>query len=443
MKMQLPLDYELTHRFEDLDIADAQFKRLVDTASWNGITPTFTRRGRGSWEILDAPISLKSDPSRRFHAAKLKGVGLWNPTIPGDSAYSNKLADNEGEQPVPPMTDLLEYLITYPHFGISNDGEYRFAYSSASPIGGIVHERAHREYWAAERLVQHGVPTIAPLCVVEYEGLKFQDQPMGAVITLSPGTAPYRISEILFGAAMERGADPGFDAHYDRVREDLGVEGGPGDERVRLEVICKLAGQAGKLLHDFSMAELYRYSGDWGNFVYSEEEKHLFLIDLDSVQDINHLPETVRSLQVWRDIASAVYRMTAKLGYPTALGQYTIDNLLEFDPISALLAGYFSEVPETELRKVSGKLWCYFIPHMMLLNKHRDAILTEWDGDRRKSYKMDHDLFYILALTLLQPLFARSPVGAKYPSTITEADMLGKAERFLGERSQYLRYLLA
>lgn len=442
MKRELPLNTRITHRYDDIDISDAGFKRLIDIASWNGATPTFTRRGRGSWERLEAPISLRSDPSRRYYAAKMKGVGLWNPTMPGDAAYSNKLHDGAGEQPVPPLTDLLEYLVTYPHFGIANDGEYRFAYSSASPIGGIVHERAHREYWAAERLVAHGVPTIAPLAVLEYPGLDFQGQPMGAVITLSPGTAPYRISEVLFGAAMERGADPGFDAHYDRMRACLGIEGDPDDERVRLTVICRLAKEAGRLLHEFSMAELYRYSGDWGNFVYSEEERQLFLIDLDSVQDLNNLPPAIRPLQVWRDIASAVYRMTAKIGYPTALGRYTIDNLLAFDPIAALLSGYFTEVPEAELRTISAKLWRYFLPHLMLLNKHRQAILTEWDGDRRKSYKMDHDLFYILALTLLRPLFARAPVGAKYPGDITEDEMFGKAERFLGDRAQYFHYLL-
>lgn len=437
------LDYRITHQFDGLTISDGEFQRLLDIASWNGHVPTFTRRGRGSWESLNEPIALKDDPSVTFHAAKLKGVGLWNPILPGDAEYSNKLHDDAGNDPVPPLTDLLEYLVTYPHFGISNEGEYKYAYSSPSPIGGIVHERAHREFWSAERLVRHGVPTIAPLAVIEYGGnLSFQGQSMGAVLTLSPGSASYRISEILFGAGMARGSDPAFDAHYDGIREALGVEGDPDDERVRLTVICKLAREAGKLLHDFSLAELYRYSGDWGNFVYSVESKRLFLIDLDSVQDINHLPPTAKAMQSWRDLASAIYRMVGKLGYPTALGKYTIDNLMEFDPIAAKIAGYFPDVPEAEIRAISRRLWGYFIPHMALLTKHRDDILGGWDGDRRKSYKMDHDLFYILALTLLRPLFERSAVGRKYPSDITDDEMWGKAERFLGNRFQYFAWLM-
>lgn len=443
MNMHQPLGYEITHQFDGLDISEAETRRLLDIASWNGVVPHFNRRGRGAWELLTAPVALKDDPTRRFHAAKLKGVGLWNPVLPGDAEFSNKLHDDAGQEPVPPLTDLLEYLVTYPHFGISNEGEYKYAYSSPSPIGGIVHERAHREFWSAERLIRAGVPSIAPLFVIRYgDDLTFQGQPMGAVLTLSPGAAAYRISEVLFGAAMQRGADPKFDVHYDEMRAALDIDGDPDDERVRLQVICALARQAGKLLHDFSLAELYRYSGDWGNFVYSVESRQLFLIDLDSVQDLNHLPEAVRPMQVWRDLASAIYRMLAKIGYPTALDRYTLDNLLEFDPVAAKIAGYFPEIDETEIRAVSRRMWSYFIPHLFLLKKHRQAIRTEWDGDRRKSYKMDHDLFYIIALTCLRPLFDRSEVGRKYPSAITEADMWGKAERFLGERMEYFAWLM-
>ncbi|TVR10830.1 MAG: SET domain-containing protein [Salinarimonadaceae bacterium] len=443
MNARTPLNYTITHAYDGLAISPEEGRRLFDIASWNGLTPTFTRRGRGAWELLAEPAAIARDPAVTFHAAKLKGVGLWNPRRPDDSAFSNKLHDLDGDAPVPPLTDVLEYLVTYPHFGIGEDGEYKFAYSSASPVGGIVHERAHREYWAAERLIEFGVPSVAPFAVVEYdESLRFQGQPMGAVITLSPGAAPYRISEVLFGAGLARGSDPGFDAHYDAMREALGIEGDPDDERVRLRVICALAREAGELLHDFSLAELYRYSGDWGNFVYSVESRRLFLIDLDSVQDMRKLPEALQPLQAWRDIASAIYRMVAKLGYPTALDKYTLDNLLAHDPIHAILAGYFTEIPEDELRPVARRLWGYFIPHLFLLKKHAHAIRNEWSGDERKSYKMDHDLFYILALTSLQPLFARSAVGRRYPSPLTQADMFAKAERFLGPRYEYFVWLM-
>jgi hypothetical protein len=443
MNMRQKLNYTVTHFYDGLTISEREVRRLLDIASWNGAVPNFTRRGRGSWESLNEDVTLKATPSLHFHAVKMKGIGLWNPTLPGDSAYSNKLHDGTGDEPVPPLTDVLEYLVTYPHFGIGHDGEYKYAYSSRSPIGGIVHERAHREFWSAQRLIEHGVPCIAPLAVVEYdESLRFDGEPMGAVITLSPGSAPYRISEVMFGAGVNRGADSKFDAHYDAMREALGIPGDPDDETVRLKVICALAREAGKLLHDFSMANLYRYSGDWGNFVYSTEGKQLFLIDLDSVQDIANLPDAVKPMQVWRDIVSAIYRMLAKFGYPTALDKYTLNNLLAYDPMAALMSGYFTEIPEAEIRAASRRLWAAFVPHLFLLKKHKDAIRDEWTGDQRKSYKMDHDLFYILALTILRPFFERSPVGRKFPSAITEAEMWAKAKRFLGYRYEYFTYLM-
>jgi len=55
---------------------------------------------------------------------------------------------------------------------------------------------------------------------------------------------------------------------------------------------------------------------------------------------------------------------------------------------------------------------------------------------------MDHDLFYILALTTLYPLFQKSDIFKLYPSGLTEEKLLEKAKIYLGERYEYLLYLL-
>ncbi len=442
--MHQKLNAQITHSYPGFAISDTETARLIDIAVWNNKVPLFMRPGRVAWHLLEEDVSLKADSSVHYCAAKLKGVGLWNPKSSSSHFSTTLHKDGYSLEAVPPLTDVLEYLVTYPHMGINNEGEYMFAYSSPSPIGGIVHDRAHLEYWAAKRLIENGVPSIAPLAVLQYgDSLQFKGQPMGAVITLSPGVASFRISEVLFGAALERGSDPEFDAHFDAMRESLDIEGDPNDERTRLKVISKLARQAGKLIHDFSMSGMYRYSGDWGNFIYSVERNELFLVDLDSVQDIDNLPAPARPLQVLRDIASSVYRMTAKFGYPTALDKYTLNNLLEFDPIAELLRGYFIDIPEEEIKTVSRRLWNYFIPHLLLLKKNTDDIRNHWSGDRRKSYKMDHDLFNILALTSLQPLFAKTEIGKKYAADIiSENDMFKKAEHFLGGRYEYFNYLM-
>ena len=58
---------------------------------------------------------------------------------------------------------------------------------------------------------------------------------------------------------------------------------------------------------------------------------------------------------------------------------------MEFDPITAKISGYFPDIPEEEIRPLSRRLWGYFIPHLFLLKKHREAIRNDWDGDRRKA----------------------------------------------------------
>jgi hypothetical protein len=56
---------------------------------------------------------------------------------------------------------------------------------------------------------------------------------------------------------------------------------------------------------------------------------------------------------------------------------------------------------------------------------------------------MDHDLFYILAITALYPFFQKSALSKQYPFDLSQADLMAKAERYLGERYEYLEYLLA
>ena len=56
---------------------------------------------------------------------------------------------------------------------------------------------------------------------------------------------------------------------------------------------------------------------------------------------------------------------------------------------------------------------------------------------------MDHDLFYILVISVLYPLFQQSKLAEQYPSELSLDDLMGKAERYLGERYEYLEYLMA
>nr|VFK30768.1 MAG: hypothetical protein BECKMB1821I_GA0114274_10185 [Candidatus Kentron sp. MB]VFK75226.1 MAG: hypothetical protein BECKMB1821H_GA0114242_10185 [Candidatus Kentron sp. MB] len=440
--MTQALEYEITHRYKGVDIGDAEFDRLIAAATWR-TQPQFLRRGRVARHLLQEPASSKRDPEHRLTVAKLKGVGVYDPAALGK--YRDRILGEFSDEPLPPTTQPLDSFATYPHMGIDSQGEYALVYGAVAPIGGIVHERALREYRNAKILHERDIPTIIPLAVLEYKGLTFQGQPMGAAITLSSEAAPYRLAEVQYLAATQRGKNPEADTYYDQVISSLGIDGDPGSETVRLQAINILARQIGKLMRDFSLAGLYRYSPEWSNFEYHFERKEVFLTDLDSVQELSALSPENQRLQILRDLGSLIYRLVAKFGTPSALDHYRLENLLSYDPLAETLLGYFhsDEVFENEIRAASRKLWNAFIPYLFLLKKHRAAIQTEWSSERRRSYKMDHDLFYILTIVLLYPLFEKSALSTKFAFELSQSDLLAKAERYLGERYEYLEYLLA
>lgn len=437
------LAYEITHIYDGIQISEQELRRLIDIASWNEKVPHFEAPGRVAWENLEEPVSLKADPERQFLVAKLKGVGVYNPPL--EKKYSGVILEQYDEKPSHPTTLTWKDLVTYPHFGIADDGNYKFAYSHPAPIGGILHERALAEYSVAKKMLEAGISSVVPLAVIKYDDFYFRGKQMGAVITLSVSKSHLRASEALWGTAVNRGKNPQADAYYDDMRATLGVEGDPADETTRLETMRLIAGRIGKLMRQFSLAGFYRYSGEWSNYQFSAETNELLFIDLDSsrVMADDKLPDFRQSLEAIRDLATAIYRSTAKLAYPTVVDKYTLSNLLKYNPIFELLRNYFPEAAEEDLQQVSRKLYNFFIPYWFLLKKYRDPIYNvEWDRERRKTYKMDHDLFYILVITSLFPIFEASALGKKYPACPDQATLLQRAKDHLGDRYEYFLYLL-
>jgi len=390
--------------------------------------------------LLEEPASPVTMPERKLGVAKLKGVGVYDPASMG--RYRDRILDAFSDEPKPPTTKSLHSFATYPHVGISKDGDFIFAYGGVAPVGGILHDRALREFRMARTLYENGVPTIIPLAVIRYKDLMFEGEPMGAVITLSSEPAPYRLAQVQYLAGTQRGKNKDADAYVDRVYRSLGIEGDYATEVPRLQALQILAKEVGRIIHDFSAAGLYRHSSEWSNFDYCFEHKEILLTDLDSVRDLSELSGDLRALQVLRDVGTLVYRFISKFSTPTALGQYTITNLLKYDPLKELLLGYFPDADPAALFAVVRKLWGAYIPHLCLLLKHKDAIVGEWDNDRRKTYKMDHDLFYIMSMILLFPFFRDSDLARLYPSDLTLEGLQEKARSFLGARYEYLQFLM-
>jgi len=438
--MTKSIGFSVTHRYMDVDISEQEWQYILELASWKRM-PSFAVRGRSAWHILREDVSLKSPPHNKLRAAKLKGIGVWNPA----SAARNRdsLMVPVSETPIPPTTQPLESFATYPHFGLTAEGEYALVYGKVAPVGGIVYERALLEFESAKLLIENGLSTIVPLAVIRYEDkYQFQGQAMGAVISLSPAAEPYRLSEIQFGAATRKGEDPLKDAYCERIRDSLGIQGDFSCETTRLAIIKVLSQQLGQLIHDFTAAGLYRYSPEWTNLEYNFDTCQVLLTDLDSTRPLAELTPELQTLHALRDVGSLLYRTMAKFATPSALDKYTLTNLLKYDPITDLLIGYFPQASEEQLQLISKRLWNAFIPYMFLLKKHRHAILNEWTNERRRSYKMDHDLFYLLAMSSIYPLFCESDLAHLYPSEINMDKLLKKAETYLGERYEYFLYLL-
>ena len=434
-----PLRYEITHRYEGVAIDDATFDDLIAAISWQR-QPRFIKRGRSSREMLKSPAVMKTRPDEMLRFAKVKGLGVYDPESQG--RFRDKILDTFSEEPGPPKTIGLETFVGYPHVGFNKEGGYALVQGRLSPVGGIRHSLALAEYECARRLVENDVPCIVPLAVVRYLDLEFEGDSMGAVISLSPEASPCRLSEVQYLASVQPGLHPESDDYYQRIMDSLGIEGDKYSESVRLQAVNLLARKIGKSVADFSMTGLYRYSSEWSNFEYNFDRQCPVFTDLDSTLSLSDLTPEFRTLQTIRDLGTVTYRLVAKFGTPTALHAYTLEKLLEYDPLFEALSGYLPQAPEKELRRISKILWNAYIPYFFLLKKHAKAINGEWSSERRRSYKMDHDLFYILAITLLFPLFAESPVGRKYPSSVTQQALFDKARDYLGERFEYFQYLM-
>lgn len=438
--MTRELDIEVTHRYDGVDISDSAFNDLLDAVAWRRM-PRFIARGRASREQLTTPAFARKRPEQALRFAKIKGIGVYDPARFGK--HRDKILGEFSDEPRQPTKLTLSWSSTYPHIGFNSAGEYAIAYGSPAPVGGIHHERAWLEYHNAQLLLENDIPTIVPLAVIRYKNQEFNGKDTGAVITLSPNPRSWRLSEVSYLASCQPGKNPDGDEFYQRVLASLGVEGDPRSETVRLTAVNILARKIGAMMRDFARVGLYRHSSEWSNYEFDFDSKDPVFTDLDSTLSLTELSPEMQTLQVLRDFATVAYRLVAKFATPTNLCAYTLTNLLHYDPLLETLSGYFPEIDQTKLNTISKKLWNAFIPHMFLLKQHKDAIeANEWTTERRRSYKMSHDLFYILAITLLFPVLSESELGRQYASDIDLAELRQRAERYLQDRYEYLTYLL-
>jgi hypothetical protein len=436
----MTIELELTHFFEQVEIPEDEVESLLKIASWQ-IMPQFPFPGRTAWYVFKKPVYLKKNKEKIFYAAKLKGVGVWNP---GKAHLYSGVHHQQGasnETPLPPTTEEYKFTASIAHIGFTECGCFEEVHSEPAPFGGILHRRAVQEYENALSLLAHGVPAIVPLLVVRLpDCYKFMDQDMGVVCVLSEEVEPYRLHLIHFGEGELTEQEYKY---YTKIRQAIGISGDFSDEDTRLRMINALTWQIGKLMHDFSAAGLYRYSGGWEDLQFCVKKKGLFLVDLDSCRCLAELTPCTKPLQILRDISSSIHKLLNTFYYPTVLDKYTFSNLVAYDPISRMLSSYFPVSKDEEIKRVAARFWNFFAPHFFLMKRYRNQVLGEWECERRKSYKMDDDIFFTLSILNLFPLYCESDLNSIYPCECTLEDLRERARVFLGERYQYISFLLA
>lgn len=434
------LKLEITHLNGQVLMAEQEFKTLMDVIQWKQV-PYFPSRGRLAWYNFSTPPNV-SGYNYNLISAKIKGVGGFNPV--SEAKNRDSIYDVQSSLPFQPTDKPLESFVTYPHLGFDTEGRFQVTFGDVAPIGGILHSKAVNEYSAALHLFNSNVSSIIPFLVARYDELKFKNSDMGVCICLSPSKHPFRLSEVQYGAALRRGENVEKDKFYDQVRESLDVKGDPDFETTRLETLCKLAYLIGETMREFSLSGLYRYSAELPNFEYDVASSRVVLTDLDSTLPLAKLEPHLRSLQVLRDFSSMIYHFTAKFSTPLALGHYTLSRLLEYNPLKYLMAGYFADSENYDFETITNKLWNAYAPHFTLLTKHSTDIITgtfnQW---QRRSYKMDHDLFFILVMNLIYPAFSSSVVGNRYKDGLLNySDLYKNSVEYLKYRTDYLNHLM-
>lgn len=435
------IDFEITHNNPDCGLQKADAEKILSYVSWKE-KPIFPRRGRMAWHVLQTPLTHIGLAQQTLRAAKIKGVGAFNP--PEEATGRDPILASSSYEPIPPTTEPLESFATYPHLGFCSDGNIEVVFGDTAPIGGILHERAVREFETAKRLSECGVLTIEPYLIVKYGNMdRFHGREMGAVVSLTPDAAPYRISEVQTGAALSKDCDPQRRDYYMRLLNALEVEGDPWSENTRLTAICILAEKVGRAMRLFSEAGLYRYSAEFPNFDFNFDKVDVVFTDLDSTHFLEDLPKNIQSRQVLRDAASMLYHLIAKFSGPTTLGAFSVRQLTRHDPLHCALRGYLSGASDQKIAEVTTALWRLYVPHFCLLNGHKQKIQNEWSQERRRSYKMDHHLFFLAAMLGIKAISDREQ-GAGLPifNELYGQGFLAETETFLGARFEQLEFAM-
>jgi hypothetical protein len=430
--MTAPLAFEVILRADEPVLSARDREAIEQLVSWRR-TPAFAKPGRTAWHVLQDPVRAPGG-GPMLRAAKLKGVGAWNPADAGAGL------DGAGSHPTglvrPSVAEFAKTARTA-HFGVDAHGRFQDVHSEPAPFGAILLRRARQEYENARRLADAGVRSVVPGLLARYEGPGFHGEPLGAVVCLSPTASPQALDFL-----YQRDPDPTPErrAHAHAVLEALGL---PGEHSVATFVRAQalVAFRVGRALRRFAQAGLYRHSSAWDNFYFDPRTGDVCFTDLDSSRCLAELPAPVAGLQVLRDLAGALWRLPKQLCEAEVLGEFPLEAVLAEDALAATLAG-FLEIGLDEARRHVAPLWDHVVPGWFLMKRHGPAVAS-WSKAERKSHRIDRGIFCCLAILAVAEPYAARHEALGLPAAPSIAALRAAVRDHVGEQADYLDWLLA
>lgn len=433
-----------------LRLSRADRERIEDAICWRS-PAFFPTPGRSAWMRLQDPFEVEQGGATfTVRSVKLKGIGLMD--------YEDRFNRPSGAAFTRPFN----------HLAFAPDGAMMHLCSSAAPVGGMTLDRGFVEFFTAAALAEQGCPVQVPLSVYLYDQpeMVFQGKTGPALplcVTVAGLSSEHWLRAGAINLLVPRPGEPEVVCDDIRVADVLAewaVALGVGDtgERV-LALFTGLLHQYGRTLRAFHESGFYRHNGGLGNLIYCPRRGAVVLTDLDSCRPLSECPERTRGLQQARDVASPLMWATVRLIGQRFIGLATPSQVFgarAHNPYLALLRGYYGDVDDAALERVSGVIEAdYARRYTSARARHERFQAGEGDArsegsgapmsfqelrrQKEKMYFVDEETlqpFYTLAVA---DLHDRSGIGRAHPTQPCRAAALASLPDLLGaEEAAYI-----
>lgn len=340
--------------------------------------------GRTCYYILKYPIFYNNI---WYYSVKIKGAGFYD---------KNKEVIRPG---------LSDFVRREPHYGFDKNGNAVQIFSDIAPFGGITESKAANEYNNFEYLSRKGISTLIPYKLLKYDKLTYRSENLAVVVSLCTEKHPIRLYKLLWPDKSNSDEESGY---YASILEKEGIIGNIKSFKVRSMLIKRIAEKYALEVKKFSESGMYIHSGGWSNIQYNSQTNSVVLVDLDSSRRISNERLKFKELYSIRDLISNIYRLLISLYNPNIILQYNEKILRENNYVYHLLLGYFPNVKEKELLRISNDIMNYYIVNCFNEIKDIEFKMNTMTQKESEKYELKMFEFYDFCLRKIQEITIKS-----------------------------------